>query len=123
MPRASKVSLEDRLLLALEFLSEGSHAAVPQRLSDKTFRTESFGLATEKLQTKSRPWIQGHGRMVSKQYIFKISADSHSSRPGRRRKGLSARSGQVLSHYASPLRSGQPARPDQASDGTSEWEY
>ncbi len=61
MSIASKVSLEDRLLLALEFVSEGSQAAVPQRLSDKTFRTESFGLATEKLQKKSRPWIQGHG--------------------------------------------------------------
>ena len=61
MAIASKVSLEDRLLLALEFVSEGSHAEVPKRLSDRAFSTESFSLATEKLRKQSRPWIQGHG--------------------------------------------------------------
>ncbi len=61
MAIASKASLEDKLLLALEFVSEGSHAAVPERLSHRAFSTESFSKATEKLRKKSRPWIQGHG--------------------------------------------------------------
>ena len=60
MPVASSV-LEDRLLLALEFVSEGKRAVVPERLSRETFSTESFSIATEKIRQKSRPWVQGSG--------------------------------------------------------------
>lgn len=52
---------EERLLLALEFVTEGKRAAVPQRLSRETFSTESFLSATEKLKKKARPWTQGRG--------------------------------------------------------------
>lgn len=52
---------EEKLLLALEFVTEGMDAEVPQRLSRSTFSTESFLKATDKLKKTSRSWTQGSG--------------------------------------------------------------
>lgn len=54
---------EDRILLALEFLTEGSKAAaiIPQSLSRETFSTQSFQKHTDAMRKKSRPWTQGTG--------------------------------------------------------------
>ena len=55
------MAAEEKLLLALEFLTEGVRAQVPFKLSRKSFSTESFQTATEKIKNKARPWTQGRG--------------------------------------------------------------
>ena len=55
------MNAEEKLLLALEFVTEGAAAAVPQKLSRETFGTESFTKSTESLKKKSRDWTQGAG--------------------------------------------------------------
>lgn len=54
---------EDRILLALEFLTEGSKAAqiIPRALSSETFSTQSFQKHTDAMRKKSRAWTQGAG--------------------------------------------------------------
>ncbi len=55
------MKVEEKLLLALEFVTEGKKAAVPEALSRETFSTESFLSATDKLKKNARPWTQGRG--------------------------------------------------------------
>lgn len=52
---------EEDLVRALEFITEGQHAALPRRLSRESFSTESFRVGVEKLKKKSRNWTQGSG--------------------------------------------------------------
>ena len=55
------MKVEEKLILALEFLSEGRRARVPKELSRRTFTTESFLKAAEKLKKTALPWTQGRG--------------------------------------------------------------
>lgn len=55
------MATENDLVLALEFVTEGAKAAVPQTLARAEFSTESFVAETRKIQKKARPWTQGRG--------------------------------------------------------------
>lgn len=52
---------EDQLVLALDFLTVGAKASIPEALSREVFATESFQLHTEKIRKKSKNWTQGRG--------------------------------------------------------------
>ena len=52
---------EEKLLLALEFLTEGEKAAVPQSLARPTFQKDSFVREMVKMKKAARPWTQGRG--------------------------------------------------------------
>ena len=64
---------ESDLVLALEFITEGARALVPQELQREEFALESFQKETEKIRTKSRGWTMGRsiqglgvGRKITK---------------------------------------------------------
>lgn len=52
---------ESELILALEFVTEGANAVVPQELHQAAFGLESFKKETEKIRQKSRDWTSGRG--------------------------------------------------------------
>ena len=52
---------EADLILALEFVTEGANAVVPQELLRNAFGLESFQKETEKIRKKSRDWTSGRG--------------------------------------------------------------
>ena len=51
--------IEQDLVLALEFLTEGARAVVPEPLARAAFSTESFQKETQRIQEKARPWTMG----------------------------------------------------------------
>lgn len=64
---------ESDLVLALEFITEGARALVPQELQREAFALESFQKETEKIRKKSRGWTMGRsiqglgvGRKITK---------------------------------------------------------
>ncbi len=64
---------ESDLVLALEFITEGARALVPQKLQREAFALESFQKETEKIRKKSRGWTMGRsiqglgvGRKITK---------------------------------------------------------
>jgi len=52
---------EDRLRLALEFVSEGARAKVPRALARRAFRTRSFLTSTERIHRRALDWTRGPG--------------------------------------------------------------
>ena len=52
---------EEDLIRALEFITEGQNASLPEQLARETFSTESFKTSIEKVRKKSRNWTQGRG--------------------------------------------------------------
>jgi hypothetical protein len=52
---------EKDLLLALEFVTEGAEAVIPEGLARRAFAREAFVRATERLKAASRDWTQGRG--------------------------------------------------------------
>lgn len=52
---------EDDLILALEFITEGAKAVIPEKLSRELFSTEGFMESTKEIQKSSRDWTQGPG--------------------------------------------------------------
>lgn len=64
---------EADLILALEFITEGARAVVPQQLQQEAFALESFQKEMEKIRKKSRGWTMGRsiqglgiGRKITK---------------------------------------------------------
>ena len=64
---------ESDLILALEFITEGARALVPQQLQREAFALESFQKEMEKIRKKSRGWTMGRsiqglgvGRKITK---------------------------------------------------------
>ena len=53
--------IEDDLIRALEFITEGQEAALPKRLASEAFSTESFMQGVDKIKKESRKWTQGAG--------------------------------------------------------------
>lgn len=52
---------ESDCVLALEFLTAGASAVLPQGMERAAFTTESFQVATTKLHTKARDWTMARG--------------------------------------------------------------
>ncbi len=53
------MAVEQDLVLALEFLTEGARAVVPASMARPAFTTESFQQETQKVQEKAKPWTMG----------------------------------------------------------------
>ncbi len=53
--------VEQDLILALEFLTEGKRAVVPEAMARRAFTTKSFQKETQKVQEKARGWTMGRG--------------------------------------------------------------
>jgi hypothetical protein len=52
---------ERKLRLALEFVSAGERAIIPEEESREVFSTDSFRAETRRIREKARPWTQGAG--------------------------------------------------------------